>query len=104
MNQYAGTLIVCVCLGAVAAIGAGCDSGSSDNGGAAGSTTTSAAGSTTTSAAGSTTTSAAGSTTTGAAGSTTTGTAGAGTGTGGAAAGVLPVDATGFVSAPALGI
>src|SRR3954470_75259 len=39
MNQYAGTLIVCVCLGAIAAVGAGCDSASDASSGGTGTTT-----------------------------------------------------------------
>ncbi|MEO8900540.1 MAG: hypothetical protein ABI488_02820 [Polyangiaceae bacterium] len=77
MNQYAGTLIVCVCLGAVVALGsAGCDN-ATDGGAAAGAAST------------------------GTAGAASTGTAGAP-----AAAGdvLLPVDTTGFVSLPTLGI
>jgi hypothetical protein len=105
MNQYAGTLIVCVCLGAVAAIGAGCDSGGSNTGGSAGAATGTAG--TATGTAGTATGTAGAGTGTAGAG---TGTAGAGTGTagmtgtGGASAGLLPVDMSGFVSAPTLGI
>ncbi|MEO7032761.1 MAG: hypothetical protein ABI548_02935 [Polyangiaceae bacterium] len=87
MNQYAGTLIVCVCLGAVVAIGsAGCDN-ASDPAGAAGAGT-------------------AGAGSVGTAGTAPVGTAGAPPGTAGAAAdGVpLPVGDTGFVSLPMLGI
>ena len=101
MNQYAGTLIVCVCLGAVAAIGAGCDSGSSNNGGAAGTGVVGTAGAPAGTAGAPAGTAGAPAGTAGA----PAGTAGAGTG-GGAAAGdvVLPVGDTGFVSLPTLGI
>lgn len=92
MNQYAGTLFVCVCLGAVTAIAAGC--GSSDD---SAPVTNSQAGSSTSSG---------GDTSPGTGGST--GIAGTSTGTGGTTAGgttiALPSDMTGYVEVDTLGI
>jgi hypothetical protein len=79
MNQYAGTLFVCVCLGAVVAVGAGC--GSSDDS----SSTAGTAG-----------------TGTGGSGANTGGTSSGGTTAGTAVP--LPSDMTGYVSVPTLGI
>ncbi len=92
MNQYAGTLFVCVCLGAVTAIAAGC--GSSDDSAAGGSSSQAGSGT------------AAGGTSPGTSGSTgIAGTApsGGGTGTGGTAI-PLPSDMTGYVEVDTLGI
>jgi hypothetical protein len=95
MNQYAGTLIVCVCLGAVAAVGAGCDSASDDSGSAGSPATSAGTGNTT------------GGTGSGVSGSTSVAGTSPGTGGTGTATGTpvpLPSDMTGFVDVPTLGI
>jgi hypothetical protein len=105
MNQYAGTLVVCVCLGA-AAFGAACDSGS-DGGGSAGAGTPTA-GAPPIGGAGAPPVGGAGAPPVGGAGAPPVGGAGAPGGGGAPVTGGTPVaidpDATGFVSAPTLGI
>ena len=104
MNQYAGTLIVCVCLGAVAAVAAGCDNASDAAGSAGAAGTVSAAGAGDVGTAGAGT--AGGAVVT--AGTSSGGGSAAGapaSGGSGAGAGVpLASDATGFVEVDTLGI
>ena len=98
MNQYAGTLFVCVCLGAVAAVGAGCDSATdASTGGASDAAGTSSSVGGTSSSAGTTSSSAG--TTSSSAGTTS---AGGGSATGSEVA--LASDPTGYVDLPTLGI
>jgi hypothetical protein len=94
MNQYASALIVCICLGAVAAVAAGCDNGSSTPSGGAGATTVAGAGAPATGGGGAP--AVGGGTTFGG----TPGTGGGTVGTGGGAADEIPLvaNATGFVT------
>src|ERR1700743_1965947 len=98
MNQYAGTLIVCVCLGAVAAIGAGCDNASDSTGGAGSGSSGAPA---TSAGAGNTTAGTSSGTAGSVAAAGTTSTAGS---TGSGTHVPLPSDDTGFVQVATLGI